>query len=77
MTSLASTTHWVSRISSNDLSESIQEKRPSGRFFLPRFFKTCAAGLPLTWQGAPWYFLSNVELGKHNARLGDSCRNDG
>ena len=70
MTSSVSITHWVSRISSNELSDLIQEKRPSGRFFLAVFYWSFAGGLPLTWQGGPWYFLNKVELGKHNARLG-------
>ena len=70
MTSSASITRWASRISSNEPSELIQEKRPSGRFFLPEFYWSFAGGLPLTWQGGPWYFLNKVDLGKHSARLG-------
>ena len=77
MTSSASITHWVSRISSNELSDLIQEKRPSGRFFLPEFYWSFAGDLLLTWQCVPWYFLDNIELGECNARLGYSWWTDG
>ena len=69
MTSSVSITHWVSRISSNELSD-LTGKAAFGPLFLPEFYWSFGGGLPLTWQGGPWYFLNKVELGKHNARLG-------
>ena len=64
MTSSASTTHWVSRTSSNELGESIQEKRPLGRFFFAKIFQDLCCWPPLNLAGRAVVFSEQRRTGE-------------